>query len=97
MKKKSLLSWIFLFARKTLIFQKNDRQEWEHAKAVLSESGIRTRAGKYTPTAPQQYVISYVTGGNIDDITIEYLDNKIEANNAIINEQLANLKWKNIE
>lgn len=26
------------------------------------------RAGKHTPKAPQQYVISYVTGGNIQDI-----------------------------
>lgn len=26
------------------------------------------RAGKHTPSAPQQYVISYVTGGNIKDI-----------------------------
>lgn len=38
----------------------------EKAKEILA--GGYLRAGKYTPNAPQQYVISYVTGGNIRDI-----------------------------
>lgn len=38
----------------------------EKAKKILA--GGYLRAGKYTASAPQQYVISYVTGGNIDDI-----------------------------
>lgn len=38
----------------------------EEAKERLRKGYLK--AGKYTPTAPQQYVISYVTGGNIKDI-----------------------------
>lgn len=38
----------------------------EKAKEIWSRGYLR--AGKYTPNAPQQYVISYVTGGNIKDI-----------------------------
>ncbi len=38
----------------------------EEAKDRLAAGYLR--AGKYTPSAPQQYVISYVTGGNIKDI-----------------------------
>lgn len=38
----------------------------EEARERLA--GGYLRAGKHTPSAPQQYVISYVTGGNIKDI-----------------------------
>ncbi len=38
----------------------------EEAKERLRRGFLR--AGKYTPKDPQQYVISYVTGGNIRDI-----------------------------
>lgn len=38
----------------------------EEAKERLTLGYLR--AGKYSPNAPQQYVISYVTGGNIKDI-----------------------------
>jgi adenine-specific DNA-methyltransferase len=38
----------------------------EEARDRLASGYLR--AGKYTPNAPQQYVISYVTGGNIKDI-----------------------------
>ncbi len=38
----------------------------DKAKEILK--GGYLRAGKHTPNAPQQYVISYVTGGNIRDI-----------------------------
>lgn len=38
----------------------------EEARIRLQKGYLR--AGKHTPNAPQQYVISYVTGGNISDI-----------------------------
>ena len=38
----------------------------EQVKARLDKGYIRV--GKYTPNKPQKYVISYVTGGNIEDI-----------------------------
>ena len=38
----------------------------DRAKEIFA--GGYLRAGKYTPNDPQQYVISYVTGGNIKDI-----------------------------
>ena len=38
----------------------------EEARERLAGGYLRT--GKHTPSAPQQYVISYVTGGNIKDI-----------------------------
>ena len=38
----------------------------EQVRARLEKGYIRV--GKYTPNKPQKYVISYVTGGNIEDI-----------------------------
>ena len=38
----------------------------EEAKERLTRGYLK--AGKHTPSAPQEYVISYVTGGNIKDI-----------------------------
>ena len=38
----------------------------EEARIRLQKGYLR--AGRHTPNAPQQYVISYVTGGNISDI-----------------------------